>query len=575
MKYVSPLKKYRTVYLTVMLLFMTTENEAQLSGIKNIPGDYATIVAAVTDLNSQGVGVGGVTFNVAAAYTESIISPILLIATGTASNQIIFQKNGAGDNPKVTRTDAGTLTTSILGGQGDAVIIIQGSDYVTFNGIDVSASNQGVEYGYYLRKVNGTNGCKNVSLNNSTITMTKGTSAFVVGIFVSNNNSSTAVSNSTGVTVTSATGRHDSVIVQNNTIQNVFTGIVAIGYNNSSETSEDLYDHSMIGGSVGTGNIIQNFGGNAASLSYGIYAKNQRNFSVTHNTMNNMSGGGSGFTAGGNGLYIEGGYNENVQNNSITLTSTSGKLRGIESLPRRGDGVTTNNLISLSQNSSFEVTHIYYSQHIVPNSITINNNTLSYGSPISVNQSSYMIYLNTTCSAITSSGNQSSGTSNITLTAPTPVIYSMYFRANFLDPPVTGTETISNNTFSDFIFTVPDAGINVFAIYGIFSSSNTGVKTCSSNSVSNVSLAAGKHCQIYGYRFLGNVMQINDNAFHGISTTSVSGSINVFGIQTESVVGTAEIYRNQCYDISSKSYFCGIWSESVMSTIYQNRIYDV
>ncbi|MBP6671955.1 MAG: T9SS type A sorting domain-containing protein [Bacteroidetes bacterium] len=575
MKFVLPLNMQKYLFLTVMLLFMTAESEAQLSGIKSIPGDFVTIASAVTSLNAQGVGTGGVTFNVAAAHTENVTAPIILTATGTSSNQIVFQKNGAGDNPKVTRTDAGTLSTSILGGQGDAVIIIQGSDFVTFSGIDVAASNQGIEYGYYLRKVSGTNGCKNVSVVQSTISMTKGTSAFVVGIMLSNNSSSTAVSSSTGVTVTSVNGRHDSVIVQNNTIQNVFTGIAAIGYNNSSETSEDLYDHSMIGGAVGTGNTIQNFGGNAASLSYGIYAKNQRNFKVTHNTLNNMSGGGSGFTAGGNGLYIEGGYNENVQNNSITLTSTSGKLRGIESLPRRGDGVTSNNTISLSQNSSFEVTHIYYSQNIVPNSITINNNTLSYGSPISVNQSSYMIYLNTSCSAITSSGNQSSGTSNITLTAPTPVIYSMYFRANFLDPPVTGTETIANNTFSDFTFTVPDAGISVFGIYGIFSSSNTGVKTCSSNTVSNVSLAAGRHCQIYGYRFLGNVMQINDNAFHGISTTSVSGSINVFGIQTESVVGTAEIYRNQCYDISSKSYFCGIWSESMMSTIYQNRIYDI
>ena len=38
---------------------------AQLSGIKTIPGNYATIAAAVADLNTNGVGTGGVTFNVA------------------------------------------------------------------------------------------------------------------------------------------------------------------------------------------------------------------------------------------------------------------------------------------------------------------------------------------------------------------------------------------------------------------------------------------------------------------------------------------------------------------------------
>ena len=42
---------------------------------------------------------------------------------------------------KITRTDAGSKTTTTLGGQGDAVITIQGSDYVTFNGIDVAAES--------------------------------------------------------------------------------------------------------------------------------------------------------------------------------------------------------------------------------------------------------------------------------------------------------------------------------------------------------------------------------------------------------------------------------------------------
>jgi hypothetical protein len=31
-------------------------------------GDYASISAAVTDLNTMGVGAGGVTFNIAAGY---------------------------------------------------------------------------------------------------------------------------------------------------------------------------------------------------------------------------------------------------------------------------------------------------------------------------------------------------------------------------------------------------------------------------------------------------------------------------------------------------------------------------
>jgi hypothetical protein len=56
--------------------------------------DYPTINDAVTDVNNNGLGAGGVTFNVAANHTETAPSGgIALTATGTAANQIIFQKD--------------------------------------------------------------------------------------------------------------------------------------------------------------------------------------------------------------------------------------------------------------------------------------------------------------------------------------------------------------------------------------------------------------------------------------------------------------------------------------------------
>ena len=81
--------------LIIVLLFAIQLAFGQLSGIKTIPGDYASIEAAITALNTQGVGTGGVTFNVAAGHTETFTTPTagLITATGTAGNQIIFQKN--------------------------------------------------------------------------------------------------------------------------------------------------------------------------------------------------------------------------------------------------------------------------------------------------------------------------------------------------------------------------------------------------------------------------------------------------------------------------------------------------
>jgi hypothetical protein len=108
----------------------------QLSGSYIIPLDFPTIDAAITALNNQGVAGSGVTFNVAAGLIDSTTSASILTTSGRAEGYIIFQKIGTGDNPKIVRKDAGSLATSTIGGQGDAVMIFQGADYVTFDGID-------------------------------------------------------------------------------------------------------------------------------------------------------------------------------------------------------------------------------------------------------------------------------------------------------------------------------------------------------------------------------------------------------------------------------------------------------
>ncbi|MCZ7612663.1 MAG: hypothetical protein M5T52_03740 [Ignavibacteriaceae bacterium] len=56
-----------------MILFQGN-SFAQLSGTKTIPGDYATIEAAINALDTLGVGSGGVTFNVAAGHIETFTS---------------------------------------------------------------------------------------------------------------------------------------------------------------------------------------------------------------------------------------------------------------------------------------------------------------------------------------------------------------------------------------------------------------------------------------------------------------------------------------------------------------------
>lgn len=48
-------------YVVIVSLLLTCSSFGQLTGIKTIPGSYASIAAAIADLNLRGVGTGGVT----------------------------------------------------------------------------------------------------------------------------------------------------------------------------------------------------------------------------------------------------------------------------------------------------------------------------------------------------------------------------------------------------------------------------------------------------------------------------------------------------------------------------------
>ncbi len=52
-------------------LLLALPARAVLSGTKNIPGDYATLDAAITGLNAAGVDTGGVTLNLLAGNPET------------------------------------------------------------------------------------------------------------------------------------------------------------------------------------------------------------------------------------------------------------------------------------------------------------------------------------------------------------------------------------------------------------------------------------------------------------------------------------------------------------------------
>ena len=124
----------KRLFIVLCVLFTSGLTFGQLSGTYTIPGaPYATIASAIAALNTQGVGAGGVTFNVTPGYTETFgsLTAGLITATGTSANPIVFKKNGSGANPVITGFATAPGTT-------DYIICLQGTDYITFDAIDVS-----------------------------------------------------------------------------------------------------------------------------------------------------------------------------------------------------------------------------------------------------------------------------------------------------------------------------------------------------------------------------------------------------------------------------------------------------
>ena len=91
--------------------------------------DFATLAAAVTDANTN-FPTGGVTYDVCAGFTETAPAGGYVInSSGSAGNEIIFQKSGAGTNPTITASAALTV-----GSLTDGLFKLIGADCVTITG---------------------------------------------------------------------------------------------------------------------------------------------------------------------------------------------------------------------------------------------------------------------------------------------------------------------------------------------------------------------------------------------------------------------------------------------------------
>jgi hypothetical protein len=181
---------------TIVFILSVYMASAQVTGVKNIPGDYATLAAAITDLNTNGVGAGGAIININANQTA--VSPgynlgsSALYNTLSASNPLIINGNGNSISG-YTGTKAGSVTSAT----NDAILVLTGVDFVTIKRINfldlvaniTTATCMDNAIGIYNAgtTAGSANGCQNILIDSCVFNLknqsTSGSAVFI-GAFV-------------------------------------------------------------------------------------------------------------------------------------------------------------------------------------------------------------------------------------------------------------------------------------------------------------------------------------------------------------------------------------------------------
>lgn len=567
---------------TCVLMISSGTISAQLSGTFTVPGSYPTLAAAVADLNTQGVGAGGVIINVSAGYTET--APLggysITTLTGTASNPIVIQKSGPGVNPTLTAPVGQTP-----GNLNDAIIKLIGADFVTIDGftlqenpsntVTAAASNDMTEWGVALLYATTTDGAQNNTIKNCTITLNRSYQN-TFGIYSNSTHSSTVVT--TAATATGTAGGNSGLRIFGNSISNVNMGIVVVGPTAAADHNEIL----LIGG-VGNGNSITDFGTTGTFSAYtnvsgtvnGILVRNTRNYDISYNTIVSSNGGTTSGTL--RGVFIPafsaaptGTLTANISNNSISLRS--GVAAGlIQSISVENTTLNNSSTLNINNNDFNTTTHTlaatgaitFILQAMPALNVNINNNTFTN---LSVNTTGSITFISNSVTApfstsiYNTNGNNivtafnktgAGGTVTFFTSNASSVLGSIVNNNNnnFSNITVTGattiagwsntdggtpTKNVNNNTFSNII-----GGTSPITLLNL----NFGINNASGNTISNVT--GGGTITGINRGVSGNTGNFSNNTISNLTST---GASVVTGIAYGGP-GTGSIEKNKIFDL--------------------------
>ncbi len=610
---------YSFVLLLAAVALVSSYAVAQLSGTKNIPGDYADLAAAITDLNTQGAGAGGVVLNLLAGNPQ----------TAPAGGYTVTTLTGTAGNPIVIQGNANAITASAAltaGNLNDAIFKIIGADYVTITGftlqenpantVTTAASNNMTEWGVALLYATTTDGAQNCTIQNNTITLNR-TYQNTFGIYSNSTHSASAPT--TSATATTAAGGNSGLKVYGNVVSNVNNGIVVVG----PTAAADHNNVVDIGGSSGaTGNTISNFGttgtfssyANVSGTVYGILVRNSTSINVSYNSITSSAGGVTSGTL--RGIYVPsfstaptGTFTNTINNNSLSLTDgASGTMQGItvesstgtatatlsisnndftaftcsvassgtftvisDAMPNLTTTINNNTLTNLSTNTTGSFTFISHSFTMpTGGSTTINNNSIVTGFN-KTGAGGTVTFATTGASSVNGSTATYNGNnfSNITVTGATGI--TGITSSDGLSSG-TSTKTVTGNTFSSWT-----GGTSALTAINI-SYFHTGTHTVSSNTITNL----GGQGAITGISINASAnsatsLSISSNIINNLSSTGTGGA--VIGLTCANTSPSISINNNAINTLSSTGTSTAVTGLAVTgattTNVFKNKVYDL
>ena len=529
-------KIYKFIFVGLFGMVSLPALAVPLTGTKNIPGDYPTLAAAITDLNAQGVGAGGVIINLLAANPETAPAAgyviggatSLVITTSSAANPVTIQGNGN------IITASAALTPGVI---NDAVFKVIGADYITITGFSINenalntvtagGTNNMVEFGIAQFYVTVTDGAQNNTYSGNTITLNR-IYQNTFGIFSDTKTSSTSVS--TAADATAASGANSNTKVYGNNISNVKYGIVFLGTTTAGafETGNDIG-----GSSAATGNTITNWGNTTASSTYltltgsnyCIFDNHQVNENVSYNTItsaaltNNITTGGilkNFSTTQPTGLTFTSSYT----NNTITVTNAAtaaaaGSIIGLttQGISPQVAGATVNITNNTIQNC------VLNGSTSTTNTITCIFNTCAAGT---LNITGNSALNNTTAATTSTSGSITGITSS----------------------GACGTINITGNTISgNNVSTGTTAGLAGISCSGVSGTVNITTNSLINNGITSATSTSGTITAI-GNSGNSATVNLNSNILRGFTSTSLTGQMQGI-INTGLVTVAVNMNNNQ------------------------------